>query len=94
MVGAPPILEPILVGIESNVHRGYDLDFDPWPDRTPNHLQPVDAGLFSFFLGRVRCKLKKQRSMTTGHLPILYFPMLVLKGIDFTAGNIIFFQGS
>ena len=25
-VGAPPILEPILVGI----HWGYDLDFDPW----------------------------------------------------------------
>ena len=30
-VGAPPILEPILVGIESDVHWGYDVDFDPWP---------------------------------------------------------------
>ena len=31
--GAPPIFEPILVGIESDVHWGYDLDFDPWPNR-------------------------------------------------------------
>ena len=30
-VGAPPIVEPILVGVESDVHWGYDLDFDPWP---------------------------------------------------------------
>ena len=29
-VGAP-ILEPILVGIESDVHWGYDSDFEPWP---------------------------------------------------------------
>ena len=27
-----PILEPILVGIESDVHWGYDLAFDPWPN--------------------------------------------------------------
>ena len=32
--GAPPILEPILVGIESDVHWGYDSDFDPWPLKT------------------------------------------------------------
>ena len=31
-VGAPPILEPILVEIESDVHWGYDLDFGPWPN--------------------------------------------------------------
>ena len=30
-VGAPPILVPSLVGIESDVHWGEDLDFDPWP---------------------------------------------------------------
>ena len=30
-VGAPPMLEPILGG-DWDVHRGYDLDFDPWPD--------------------------------------------------------------
>ena len=30
-VGAPPILEPILVGIESDVHWGCDSAFDPWP---------------------------------------------------------------
>ena len=34
MFGAPPSLEPILVGIESNVHWGYDLDFNPWPNGT------------------------------------------------------------
>ena len=26
----PPVLEPILVGIESDVHWGYDSGFDPW----------------------------------------------------------------
>ena len=33
-VGAPPILEPILVGIGmfTGILRGYDLDFDPRPD--------------------------------------------------------------
>ena len=29
-VAAPPIVEPILVGIESDVLWGYDLDFDLW----------------------------------------------------------------
>ena len=29
--GAPPVLEPILVGIEPDVHWGSDLDLDPWP---------------------------------------------------------------
>ena len=33
-MNSPPILEPILVGIESDVHWGYDLDFDPWPHGT------------------------------------------------------------
>ena len=32
-VGAPLILEPILVG-DWDVHWGYDLDFDPWPHDT------------------------------------------------------------
>ena len=31
-VGAPPIVDPILVGIESDVHWGYNLAFDPWHD--------------------------------------------------------------
>ena len=31
LVGAPPILEPILVGVR-DVHWGYDLDFEPWPN--------------------------------------------------------------
>ena len=41
--GVPPIIEPILVGIgmftglvyvsgDWDVHLGYDLDFDPWPN--------------------------------------------------------------
>ena len=30
LVGAPPILEPILVGM-GMFTGGYDLDFDPWP---------------------------------------------------------------
>ena len=31
-MNSPPILEPILVGIESDVHWGLtDLAFDPWP---------------------------------------------------------------
>ena len=29
--GCTTILRPTLVGIESDVHWGYDLDFDPWP---------------------------------------------------------------
>ena len=32
-VGAPPILEPILVGI--GMFTGYDLDFDPLPSQDP-----------------------------------------------------------
>ena len=30
LVGAPPILEPI--SGDWDVHCGYDLDFDPWPN--------------------------------------------------------------
>ena len=33
-VGAPPIFEPILVGIESDVHWGYDLAFEKPMDRS------------------------------------------------------------
>ena len=29
------------MGIESDVHRGYDLDFDPWPFDT----DPYDASI-------------------------------------------------
>ena len=29
--GAPPILEPIFVGIDSDVHWGDNRGFDPWP---------------------------------------------------------------
>ena len=29
-VGAPPIL--VYFGRDWDVHWGYDLDFDPWPD--------------------------------------------------------------
>ena len=31
-VNSPPIFEPICVGTESDVHQGYDLGFDPWPN--------------------------------------------------------------
>ena len=33
-------LEPILVGIESDVHQGYDLGVDPWPFGLPETPSP------------------------------------------------------
>ena len=47
LVNSPPILEPILVGIESDVHWGYDLDFDPWPHCY--HLTLFGAALWADF---------------------------------------------
>ena len=34
-MNSPPILEPILVVGLVDVHWGYDLDFDPWPQGSP-----------------------------------------------------------
>ena len=45
--GAPPILEPILVGIESDVHGGYDLDFDAWPNGFRMVEGPSPSSLFA-----------------------------------------------
>ena len=44
--GAPPILEPILAGIESDVHWGRtDLAFDPQPDtKQPAWMAPMRMG--------------------------------------------------
>ena len=37
-----------LVGIESDVHWGYDLDFDPWPNgRIPSFRKKLRAALKS-----------------------------------------------
>ena len=45
ILDAPPILVYILVGIESDVHWGYDLDFDPWPFEDECLSFPVRSNL-------------------------------------------------
>ena len=49
-MNSPPILEPIVVRIESDVHWGYDLGFDPWPQVLEwNSLWNVDWCRYVFW---------------------------------------------
>ena len=53
---AVPILVYFLLGIESEVHWGYDLDFDPWPYRETESLDgllPVFWGIRASFVDAV-----------------------------------------
>ena len=57
-VAAPPILEPILVVGLVDVHWGYDLDFDPWPDQTSPKTRAL-RGQKKRNIHRTRLKLLK-----------------------------------
>ena len=44
-MNSPPILGPILISGDWDVHWGYDLDFDPWPYAPSDMRAPVQGAV-------------------------------------------------